>query len=163
MALKAASFVTLMGSSQSVLVKWNRGLGLLLPYKSAQKNEKCAVFYKFLDLLVSHMGINMLLYFHFPPVYFMLYFYIIVHLQLGMPNKKSIFLQAFLLLNWATNSEFGELPSYALHFCTLMTNVMLLTCLLTDYTKTFDYLYLTFINCSPEMWLDASNFIHLSE
>lgn len=33
--------------------------------------------------------------FHFSQVYFVLYFYIPVHFQLGIPKRKSIFLQAF--------------------------------------------------------------------
>lgn len=43
----------------------------------------------------------------------------------------------FLLLNWAAVNRFGELLSSVLHFCILMTCLMLLACLLTDDIKTF--------------------------
>lgn len=74
--------------------KW--GFELLVPSRLAQKAENYGVLTKLVHLLVSHMRINMLLTsdFHFSPVYFMLfkYFYIPVHFQLGMPNRKSVFL-----------------------------------------------------------------------
>lgn len=67
----------------------------------------------------------------------------------------------FLLLNWAAINRFGELLSSALHFCILMTSVMLLACLLTDDTKTFYYLYFIITNCSSVMLL--IRFIFLSK
>lgn len=69
-----------------------------MPPKLAQKDENCGVVKKLVDLLLSqhrNQHTSLTSHFYFSLAYFMFYFYIPAHFQLGIPNGKSLFLPAF--------------------------------------------------------------------
>lgn len=134
----------------------NWDLGLPIPPKLAQKDENCELVKNIVDLLLSQYRTQYALLTSdvFFPQLILCCISIFLHIfnwEYLMESLSSCSL--FLLLTWGAINRFGELSSPALHFCILMTSVMLLACLLLDDTKTFYYLYLIITNCSAVMLL----------